>query len=80
MGESPTRNGGMQRPALNVVEGVADGVGGGGAAGGDDVLRPRKPKRMETSLARVADGSGGDGVDAALLEVGRCSRGGTAPR
>ena len=52
-----------------MAEGVAQGVGGRGAAGGDDVAQPAEAEAHGDFAGQRADGAGGNGVDAALLQV-----------
>ncbi len=56
-------------PRLDVPEGVAQGVGGRSAAGGDDVAQPAESEPHGNFAGQRADGAGGNGVHAALLQV-----------
>ena len=58
---------GVQHAAPDVAEGVADGVGGGSAAGGDDMAQAAEAEAHGDFAGERADGAGGNGVDAALL-------------
>ena len=58
----------VQHARLNMAERVADGVGGRGAARGDDVAQAAKAEPHGDFAGQRADGAGGDGVHAALLD------------
>ena len=54
-------------PELDVAEGVAHRVGGGGAAGGNDVAQTAETEAHGDFAGQRADGAGRDGIHAALL-------------
>src|ERR1035438_7171395 len=62
------RTHGIQHAHLNVAVGVPHGVGRGRAAGGNDVAQPAEPEAHGDFAGQRANGAGGDGVHAALLD------------